>query len=557
VVQRAELDALLDRAKPALSEEDHETLKEMLETLAFLTQQIEAKNTSIGRLRRMLFGPSSEKTNQVLGAAAAGGGKAEGAASGDGANGDAAPPAAANQKDPQKEKHKGHGRNGAAAYTGATKVTVPHGTLKREDLCPACAKGKVYPVAQPAVLVRVQGMAPLQATVYELERLRCNLCGDGFTATAPPGVGDEKYDETVSAMIATLRYGAGTPLNRIEQLQKGFGIPLPAATQWDLLAHAAEPVTPAFEELVRQGANGSVVHNDDTGVKVLGLAARRADDAAAQEGAGADAGEPARERTGTFTSGIVSVGEGHRIALFFTGRKHAGENLADVLRHRAGELGPPIQMCDALSRNSPGEFDTILAHCIAHARRRFVDVVENFPDECRHVLEALRDVYKNDAEARRREMSPEERLRFHQSESCPILENLRAWMNAQLDEHKVEPNSGLGEAIGYMQKHWEKLTLFLREPGAPLDNNICERALKKAILHRKNSLFYKTANGARVGDMFMSLIHTAELCGANPFDYLVELQRHAEEVAERPAGWMPWNYRQTLEALQPRPSPTP
>jgi len=112
----------------------------------------------------------------------------------------------------------------------------------------------------------------------------------------------------------------------------------------------------------------------------------------------------------------------------------------------------------------------------------------------------------------------------------------------------VEPHSALGAAIQYLRKHWEKLTLFLRVPGAPLDNNICERALKKAILHRKNALFYKTQNGADVGDLHMSLIHTCELCGANPFDYLTQLQRHAEEVATTPDRWLPWNYRNNFTA---------
>ena len=108
------------------------------------------------------------------------------------------------------------------------------------------------------------------------------------------------------------------------------------------------------------------------------------------------------------------------------------------------------------------------------------------------------------------------------------------------------PNSTLGDAINYMRNHWKKLTLFLKESGAPLDNNIVERALKKAILHRKNALFYKTENGARVGDLFMSLIHTAELCKADVFDYLVALQRNHERVENAPANWMPWNFRDEL-----------
>ena len=141
---------------------------------------------------------------------------------------------------------------------------------------------------------------------------------------------------------------------------------------------------------------------------------------------------------------------------------------------------------------------------------------------------------------------PQERLRFHQEHSEPVMKQLHAWLRAQFEEKKVEPNSGLGEAIHYLLKHWERLTLFLRQAGAPLDNNLCERALKKAIRHRKNSLFYKTENGAAVGDLLMSLIHTCELNDANPFDYLTELQKHAEELAKHPAAWMPWNYGQTL-----------
>jgi len=178
--------------------------------------------------------------------------------------------------------------------------------------------------------------------------------------------------------------------------------------------------------------------------------------------------------------------------------------------------------------------------------------VENFPPECEHVLRVLAEVYKNDAIAKKRRMTDSERLSFHQEKSGPLMERLRAWMQDELDHRKVEPNSGLGQAIGYMLKHWEKLTLFLRKPGAPLDNNVCERALKKAILHRKNSLFYKTDNGARVGDVYMSLIHTCELNGVDPFDYLTQLQRYAKEVRARPEKWTPWNYRLAVPRSPPR-----
>jgi hypothetical protein len=144
-------------------------------------------------------------------------------------------------------------------------------------------------------------------------------------------------------------------------------------------------------------------------------------------------------------------------------------------------------------------------------------------------------------------MTPEERLAFHQAQSGPLMTGLKEWMDQQFAERKVEPNSGLGKAIQYMQNHWTKLTLFLSKAGAPLDSNLVERTLKKAILHRKNALFYKTENGAAVGDLFMSLIYTCELHGVNAFDYLTELQQHAGELSRNHQAWMPWNYREALQ----------
>ncbi len=167
------------------------------------------------------------------------------------------------------------------------------------------------------------------------------------------------------------------------------------------------------------------------------------------------------------------------------------------------------------------------------------------------MLESLAVVYRNDAIARKDELSPEARLAFHQAESGPTMAELHAWLARQFDQRLVEPNSSLGACITYMLKHWEKLTLFLRVPGAPLDNNVCERALKKSILHRKNSYFFKTRRGAHVGDLFMSLIYTCELGGFNPLDYLTELERHADQLAAAPGRWMPWNYRQALTAPAP------
>ena len=528
-ISAEELEALLERAREALGEAGYQKLKAAIHTLSYVTELLETREATLASLRRLLCRARSEKTDAVL--------EEAGIAPSSTPNRPAADTVG-------KKPAPGHGRNGAKAYPSAEHVEVPHASLHRGDRCPECRRGKVYLLSEPGLLVRMRGQAPIAATVYELQKLRCNLCGEVFTAKAPASLGEEKYDATTASMIALLRYGSGFPWNRLADMQESMGIPLPVATQCEIVVEAAALLQPVMEELIRQAAQGEVLHNDDTSMLVLALRRRLGMEKDENE-------SDAAERTGMFTSGIVSIVQKRTIALFFTGRQHAGENLADVLRRRAAELAPPMQMCDALSRNLPKlpeKLEVIVGHCLAHARRRFVEVIENFPQPCRHVLEQLGTVYGNDATARKQAMTAEERWRYHQQHSAPVMEELRGWLNTQFAEKKVEPNSGLGMAMRYLLKHWQRLTLFLRQPGAPLDNNIAERALKKAILHRKNSLFYKTANGAHVGDLFMSLIHTSELSGANPFDYLTQLQRHAGELTRNPSQWMPWNYRIRLEA---------
>ncbi len=507
-VNLEELDQVLAEARQApLSEDDYQKLKTALHALAEWARSRSTEKT------KAVLGETADRSKadaDTSGLSDTPGGKPAGTSP-------------------------GHGRNGAEAFRAAQKVEIAHPELKHGDRCPGCGQGNVYRQKEARTLVRIVGQAPLEATLYALERLRCNACGEVYTAEAPEGVGPERYDETAAAMIAQLKYGSGTPFYRLAQLERHLGIPLPAATQWEVVAEAAELIKPARDELIRQAAQGEVLYNDDTSMKVLRLVR-----------------EPGDERTGVFTSGIVSTRQGQKIALFFTGRQHAGENLAEVLKRRAQELQPAIQMCDALSRNVPkfaGGVEILVANCLAHGRRQFVNVAGSFPDECRYVLEALGEVYGHEATVRERGWAPPERLRFHQEHSAPVMQELHRWLEAQLAEHKTEPNSGLGKAITYLLRHWNGLTTFLREPQAPLDNNLCERALKRAVLHRKNALFYRTLNGAQVGDLYMSLIHSCQLCGANSFDYLSELQRHAEELASQPAAWMPWNYRQTLAGL--------
>lgn len=540
-INQNELKDLIERARNnTLTSEDCDNIQAMAETIGFILDKLNKKDFQLKRLLKQIFGIKTEKSKKVL--------KNHPSDASD--DDETAKDHEAEEKTPTgpKKKRKGHGRNRAEAYTGAERIFISHAILKNGCSCPECQKGKVYVEKKPGVFVHIEGQPPLKATVYELEKLRCNLCGVTFEAELPINapINNNKrkhYDQSAKSMLGILRYGYGLPLNRLANLQANLGIPLPASTGWDKSEEAANKIYPAFEELKRQGAQGDIIHSDDTGIKILKVMQEIGEEVEKANGK--------KTRTGIFTTGIVSLVGDHKIALFFTGRKHAGENFKELLENRNSGQGPPIQMCDAKKGNSNEDSGAIVANCNSHARRYFVDVAENFPDECSYVIiDVYKEIYKNDAITKDKKMSPDERLLFHQEKSGPIMEAFYFWLNDQFEQNLVEPNSGLGQAISYVINHWPKLTQFLHVPGAPLDNNICEQTLKMCIRHRKNSLFYKTMHGAYIGDMFMSLIHTCNFNGVNPFNYITQLQRHSSEVFKTPSRWMPWNYKENFSSSQ-------
>ena len=510
-LDQAQIQGFLERAQPLLTPADFALLNTLVETMVFLSTLVRRKSDTIVKLLRLVFGATSETSKHIL------------------------------KKDHANHTPKGsaggHGRNGASNYPGATRTPLSHPALKPGDRCPECLRGKVYKMNRPGVLIRLLAAPLVQGHLFELEKLRCNLCGEVFTAPPPPEATERKYDPTVGALLPLMKYGAGLPFHRLEKLQESFGVPLPASTQWEIVDSAADQISPVYEELLRTAAQAQVVHNDDTSAKILSLIKQQQ----LQDS----------QRKGMFTTAVVARSEDKTISCFFTGSNHAGENLEDLLSQRMTLLPPPIQMCDASSRNLPIALKTILANCLTHARRNFVDTLPAFPEQAEHVIGILAQVYHFDDLAKGQNLSAEQRLAFHQENSAPLMQNLKEWLENQLAQKSVEPNSSMGKAIQYMLNHWTPLTLFLRVPNAPLDNNICERVLKQCILHRKNSLFFKSLRGAWVGDLFMSLIATCKLMGVNPFAYLTALLRHPDKILESPSRWMPWNYQHTLAGLPP------
>lgn len=518
---------------------DFAILRALLQTYLYLVTALSAARVSVVRLKRFLFGSRSEKRRDILLKPSDLQGQGDSGAPGGAGK---APP----KSQDDKPKPKGHGRNAVAAYPGAQRIPVHHPAFFPGCPCPdKDCRGKLYAFKGPREVLRVFGQPSLVAKIWEQDQWRCHLCEEIFRAPLPAEAEGPKYDVTAEAMIAILHFGNGFAFKRLEQHQASLQIPLPASVQSEILSEAFRKLTPVLQELIRQAAQCEILHNDDTGMKILALLAEIKKSQAQASPGGS---KSTKGRTGIHTTGIVAIAlaAGHRIVLYFTGTRHAGENLARVLEHRDPKLLPPIHESDGLDHNKPGQARVISGKCLTHGRRQFVDVIAAFPDQCRRVVEALAEVYHVDAIAKERKLSPEDRLLLHQEKSGPIMDALRRCLTEQLLEKSVEPNSGLGKAIKYMLKRWTPLTLFLRQPGAPLDNNLCERVLKRAIRLRKNSLFFKTEKGAAVGDLFMSFIETCALNQVNAFDYLTTLLRNAHRIKDSPGSWMPWNYRAML-----------
>ncbi len=543
-VEEAEVEQLMGKAAQGLlNAAEQQRLVPLLKTLLWLQHTLLSTRISVAKLQRILFGKKTEKrrrppkdpdqdesgdghgTEGPTGASGGGGG--ENPAAGHGASARAS----------DGHERRGHGRRAAADYLGAETVFCPAQTHHAGERCAYCARGRLYRVA-PLVRLRFTGQPLARVTRFELERLRCNGCGAWAVASMPPQAGAETYATSLKVNLAVAHYHLGLPFKRIESFQELLGMPLPDATQWQLVEEVADSAYPVYEQLKRLGAQQPLVYQDDTGARILSLIKENQN-------------QPAPKRTGMYTTALRFEGE-QAFCLYITGRQHAGENLDAILAHRDPNL-PPIQwMSDGLAANTPKQHkdQTLDLNCLVHGRRQFVDIDAYFPNECARVIDAIGEIYQHEAQCKEQHLTPPERLAYHQAHSGPVMAELKAWMVQQIEAKRVEPNSRLGGAFDYLLKRWGSLTRFLEIPGAPLDNNAAERALKMILRLRNNSLFYKNEHGAYVGDVLTSLIETCRLTGVNPLDYLSALMEHRSAVFAQPAAWLPWNYRQPLDTAQ-------
>src|SRR5215471_8992949 len=533
-IDPSEIELLIQKIEQnKLEERERRLIAALLRTFLYIIAQLQEKKITLLKIKDMIFGRKSEKNKKEKEKDGKDGDQTSEGGSGAGESGE-------QRREPRNEKDekagaeseafRGHGRNPVSAYPGAKKVRCRHRELQSGHDCPDLrCEGRVYPVLRPHQFTQFTGQPAITVTIYEQEVMRCNDCGKEYEAPLPEGVSPKRYDETADTAMAIIKYGLATPYNRSAALQRDCGMPLSESVMSERCKAVAEVLRPIYKEMKRQAADGKVFYGEDTPVRILELMKENKEK------------EPG-ERVGMRTSGIVvQTKEGAWIALYMSGRKHAGENLEELYEMRAPALEAPIQMSDALASNWSGEKERIQAVCLAHARRKFWEIRSFYRVECEYVLERIGKAYQN--EEATKEMSSELRLEYHQTQSGPIMEELKEWMEREMAEKKVEPNSSLGKAIKYYLKNYLGLSAFLRHGAAPLDNNQAERALMPAVMIRKNSYFHKTGHGANVGAIILSMITSCRLNGTNVWNWMVSVLKRSSEVSGNPAAFLPWVYK--------------
>ena len=498
-----------------ISEKSAEFAKMLIHGNAWMARQLELGLLSIAKLRKLFQIQGSEKASSRK------------------PKND--PSSQANSSATDADK-KGHGRNSADAYQGATIVEVDHPELSPGDTCPAEAcDGRLYEMSEPGTLVSVTGAPLASATRYNLQKLRCAICEIIYTAPLPEGVSDKKYDANFIAMLMINKYFMSVPLYRQDRLQNHLGIPLPASTQWDLMA-AQEPMLKAlYKAFAQDAANGVALCYDDTSVKIM-----------SEIKAAKTAKKGEKNQHTCFTTGIVSLHEDHRTYLYITDNRTAGKCVAEIMALRDASLDLPIMMCDALSANIPQNISEdlyVLCFCLVHARRQFYELPSGYDDVADRVIGLIGTIY--DHEAHTQGFTAEKRLAYHQEKSTPIMVELKLYLEEQKAE--FEPNSVAGNAIDYILNRWTELSQFLRHPHAPLDTNIVERALKLVIQVRKSAMFYKSLSSAAFASYVQSALYSAAQNEINPCEYMCALIENEQAVIQNPTAWLPWNYQQTLK----------
>ena len=370
-----------------------------------------------------------------------------------------------------------------------------------------------------------------------LHTLRWSGGGQLCTATLPDEAGAEQDSARARAVWALGRDDLGLPLSRLHGEQALLGVPVPEATQGDQIEAVGDCRAVVGESLERLAAQGALLSQDETAVRMLSRIGEKRTMRAHAEAMGLS--RP-HERTGLSpTALVVTVGE-QTSCRSERGRAHAGENLKAWLAQRQVDVRTPLVMSDALVSHAAEDTTLMRGHWLAHGRRQCRALQDVFPPECQVVSDARKQVCAHDEQARDEPRSPAARLVDHRDARGPMLADLTRWLDTQGDDRLVEPHRAVGKAVASMRGHGETLPRCFLVAGAPRDNHLVARALQLCIRQRTPSLCSQTASSASRARVLTSLIATCLHAGVNALESLVALPAHRTEVLAAPSAWLPW-----------------
>jgi len=335
---------------------------------------------------------------------------------------------------------------------------------------------------------------------HRRKKYRCSCNGCVLTAPAPPKLkAGSRYSVPFAVEVAASKYLDHMPLERQVRMMRREGLLIDSQTLWDQIESLASYLMPTYEALGRKGLEAALVHADETRWRLM-------------------------NKEGSKRWWVWEVASEE--AVFYrilNSRSH--EAAAEILKDYAGiVMADGYSVYEALARDGPRRF--ALVHCWAHARRKFIECEENFPEQAKEILDLIKELYEIERLVPRveRSASQEEkaealklRTELRCTRSKQIVESIKTWVLGQL----VLPESGLGKAISYMMGMWKGLTAFLDDPRIPLDNNHAERGLRGVVLGRKNHYGSRSRRGTEVAALFYSLLETAKLVSVEPKSYLL------------------------------------
>lgn len=381
----------------------------------------------------------------------------------------------------------------------------------QERVCPAC-EGTLEAMGEQAEESEEITVVQRRFVLVQRRRLkyRCRCNSAVVTAPAPlrliPG---GRYSPEFAVEVAISKYLDHLPLQRQSGIMARQGLNVSSQTLWDQIEALARVLTPSYEALHARVLSAPVVHADETHWRlttrqesskwwVWSVASRQA---VFYRLCGTRSAKAARKILSGYTGTVMCDGYKAYQTLANEGAK-------------TDRAGPRME----------------LAHCWAHARRKFVEAEANYPLPCGQALELIGELFRIERKVPAVEVpeGPEVldlRLELRRKDSAPALEELRAWAEQTLPV--ALPRSGLGKAIRYLLGHWEGLTRFLEDPRIPLDNNLAERELRGVVIGRKNHYGSRSQRGTEVAAIFYSLAESAKLVGQDPHAYLIEAARAA------------------------------